>query len=524
MRNFAVVYHILLSLTLLQPAAYAGKSNEDDTNEKGKRERKNSKDINPKGEKKSKSSLKRSNSSTTKNPDLEKLILSTASIETIRKGTREVWGEELKELIKLARKGNTEAAGKIGVTCYALCRYTVSTYETQADLIEDDECAELAFKWLTYAHEKGDQCFKVELGFCHLLGTGQVFEDSFTALKLFKDLPTIEYMLDPERELKRRLLLAESGFDRFIIFNEKKETQALQYLPAAAKTSNVAKCLLANRMLGTDKTNEGIEILINLQHHVKNPLAQWLLGRAYLMSIGVKGSFQEGMKWAFEAARNGNPKAMVFMNTSYPSTQKTTQKTSTLPRTLRVMTEMLQSFTNKLYYFEENQILLTFSDEVTSLLTDLKKAPPGLWISCLQALDKMKQALNKSPDPSFLYECKGTLTWGEANVSLAKRFDAFLPTIDKRFEEVFAIIEASIKELESKEASKRIESESAKEWRAKRELTSEANQLKKKLVRMNNILLNLKTFLGEIKGFKETTQEDRNSEFLLHYPFFQKME
>jgi TPR repeat protein len=535
------VAHLFFTFLLLQSTSEltfaGGKKGERNVNEEGKRTRKEKKKSDEKQERKqlkteSFSALGKKSSSSSKfvplqeSPDpLHDLINRTKEVKPVYEGTLEVWDEELDDLVEQARSGNAKAAGKIGSACYAISRQSLDIYLTQANLLDNDDVNDLAFAWLAHAHANGDTSISIELGYCYLLEIGRIFSDPIEALKLFKANPVTMSLDDPQRKLKRRLLLAHSGFDRFIECDEEKDKELIEYLNQAPQDANlVTQCMIANRQSRSAEAAKGFNALKELAK-TRNPLPQWLLARAHLSGRGTKQNVELGIALALEAADNKSAKAMIFMNHSFPLKHKVPSSDGHFPRCVKKAHDYFSIFSRRGYLFDENPILVKFNEDLSTFLNGMRAAASGLWISCLGINPKVNKALTQRIEYDTIYLNGNTITWGKENVVLARAFDKFLGEIDQKFADVFGIIDAAIQELETKEREKREESLKAEppkkgERNQKHIIEYEAKQINKKINKIKDTHSNLKLLLTALKELKEATQADRDGLFLGTHPFF----
>lgn len=459
---------------------------------------------------------------------LESLILETSKIEWLRSATMTIYGLELDELISEVRRGSKEAPGKIGTACYLASRDGLGIYPVSVSQFEEGDSLTLTFQWFSHAHSKEDESILEEFAFCNLYEFGNPF-GFFDALRFFKKAQGIIPPPLPTREedLKRRLVRAESGFERYIDLDKDRATRVLLqgYMDQKQKT---ALCIGANSLIRLKekplKVKQGLTCLESLALRDSYPLAQWLYGRAIKDGIGVKTQLDLGLKWILQAAQNKCPQAMLFLNSSFPLKENAFYgqddknpfngtMVSEVNKLVIILDQVCSQLSN-LGAFEGYDDFSAFEKDFRIQLNALKKAEPALWITCLGLSPELEARcgeLRESPLIEYADEC---FTIGEETIRISRAFKAYTAQIDEKFKAVaraLRTIKAGI-EVKLTETKKETSNQS-----------DVIKSLERKKGRVKNCFAELSKLKTGLLGVEKATEAKRNQNFLSHYSFFYKI-
>jgi len=469
----------------------------------------------------------------------EKLVFQTRKLDCLRTAVKEIYGLNLDDLILEVRNGSKEAPGIIGTACYLVERRGLDIYPISVDPFEDYDASTLAFQWLSHAHLLGDQSILEELAFCNLYEIGIVI-GYCDAMILFKKAQSIipVPLSTQEAEFKRRLMRAESGFDRYVEIDLVKDRVYAAFLKEYNKQKQkTAQCILANALIRLNekphKVKEGLNFLKSLSEEKKYPLAQWLYGRALMDGIGTKKQLDLGLKWIIESAQKNCPQAMLFLNSAFPlkadaligQDNDNPFKGTLISETNKLLKslDLASNSLDKLHVFEGHKDFSTFSRELQDLLNSVKKAEPGLWVTCLGMSPELETRSGEFSKSELIEYADNCFNIGPDAIRISQSFKTYIAQVEEKFKaaqhaliKMNAGIKAKIAEMKSQ-----LEKADPKEVR---EITYKLKSLERKKGRVKDCfteLPNLKTGLLELK---DKTAAKTNQNFLGHHAFFYKIQ
>jgi len=466
----------------------------------------------------------------------EKLFDVTEKSVKIKQIFEEITGDDFEDAISSARSGTPKAIGLIGHICFLLSEAKRFELPYSLNLFEDKETHAITFRLLLTAFQLEDFTYTFELGMCHLLGIG-VESNVAKALKYFKhpahtkDEDCISRdSSDPEEVFKVRLIAIGTGRLKYLEGDENTNKDTRKLIEKYVSDNNkIAECLLAHCLLtgqGFKKNvKRGMALLENLANKQSEPLAHWLIARAYLNGISVKPDLDLGLQRAFQAAKEKVPEALLFLNSSFSSAQKEFQGEVTFRDTITELqkTCILKTFQDPAFQESSKyKVVIDLENAISSVLNSLSSLGPGFMITCFNPSQWIVQQIRNLKESSFVYYHNGCLTWGEANVTAAREFVTFMKDLDALLEKADTALKALIVILEQKiknfsEMKEGTTKEEKADFKKKKEVYIPSYT--RKIGRLKADLLKLPIIKKQFEELLPSTERDRCERFLTRFPF-----